>query len=376
MAHFPLLTFARLAWGDTLGTPGTPNLGLDTHTQNTLEWLLRAHDHSHGGGVSYGFSLRGGWLPAYRETTGYILTTFYRAARALQRPELADRATQMARWLVKVQNADGSFSNPKYGHEGIVFDTGQDLFGLVAAWKNTRDDTFLHAARRAGGWLVQVADADGVWTQFEHKNTPHVYNTRSAWALLRLNQIDPRDEWVRVARANLDWAVSHQHASGFFENNAFVLGDAPFTHNISYAICGLQESAWLLGDSVYEDAARRCSDATLALMAPDGFVPGQITPAGEPAATYSCLTGQCQLAIVWAKQYQLTGDTVHQEAATRSLRYVMARLRPHDGHPGVRGGVAGSFPVYGRYAPMSYPNWAAKFFLDAALLQRDWATTP
>jgi len=250
------------------------------------------------------------------------------------------------------------------------------LFGLVAAWENTREDVFLHAARRAGSWLAQVADADGVWTQFKHKNTPRVYNTRSARALLRLNQIDPRDEWVRVARANLDWAVSHQHASGFFENNAFMVGDAPFTHNISCAICGLQESGWLLGDSVYEDAARRCSDAALALMASDGFVPGQITPEGVPAATYSCLTGQCQLAIVWAKQYQITGNAAYQDAAIRSLRYVMARSRPHDSHPGVRGGVAGSFPIYGRYAPLSYPNWAAKFLLDAALLQRDWAAAP
>lgn len=376
MAPFPLLTFARLAISDSLATARTAQAPIDTHIQAVLDWLLRAHDQSHGGGVSYGFSLRGGWLPAYRETTGYILTTFYRAARSLQRPELAERATQMGRWLVKVQNPDGSFSNPKYGHEGIVFDTGQDLFGLVAAWENTRDDIFLQAARRAGTWLAEVADADGVWTRYEHKNTPHVYNTRSAWALLRLNQIAPRDEWVRVARANLDWAVSHQHSSGFFENNAFVLGDAPFTHNISYAICGLQESAWLLGDAGYEDAARRCSDATLALMAPDGFVPGQITPSGAPAATYSCLTGQCQLAIVWAKQHQLTGNPAYRDAAQRSLRYVMQRLRPNDPHPGVRGGVAGSFPVYGRYAPMSYPNWAAKFFLDAALLQRCWAPEP
>ena len=173
MATFPLLTFARLAWGDTLGFPKEVcDTKLATHTQATIEWLTRAHDRSNGGGVSYGFSLRGGWLPAYRETTGYILTTFYRAAYSLQRPDLADRATQMARWLVSVQNADGSFSNPKYGHEGIVFDTAQDLFGLVAAWENTREEAFLHAARRAGGWLIQVADADGVWTQFEHKNTP------------------------------------------------------------------------------------------------------------------------------------------------------------------------------------------------------------
>jgi hypothetical protein len=34
--------------------------------------------------------------------------------------------------------------------------------------------------------------------------------------------------------------------------------------------------------------------------------------------------------------------------------------------------VAGSFPIWGRYAPLSYPNWAAKFFVDALLLERKW----
>jgi len=372
MSKLPLWTFTRIALSDSFAPAASTAAPLAEHAHSTLDWLIRAHDATQQQGVSYGFSLRGGWLPAYRETTGYILTTFFRAARQFERPELAQRALQMADWLVSVQNADGSFSNPKYGHEGIVFDTGQDLFGLVAALEHTRDPRYMAAALKAGEWLVRVADASGVWTQFEHMNTPHVYNTRTAWALLRLHQIAPRDEWLRVAQANLDWATSHQHASGFFESNAFQVGDAPFTHNISYAICGLQESAWLLNAPGYAASARRCSDAALALMQADGFIPGQITPAGQPAARYSCLTGQCQLAIVWAKQYNLTGLATYREAAQRSLRYVMGRQRIHDAHLGIRGGIAGSFPVYGRYAPLSYPNWAAKFFLDAAMLQLEW----
>jgi hypothetical protein len=367
----PAIAFARIALSDAL-LPSEPSGSLDAHTQAALAWLERAHDQCQRQGVSYGYSLRGGWLGPYRETSGYILTTFYRAAEALGQPALAERATQIARWLVSVQNPDGGFSNPKYGPDGIVFDTGQDLFGLVAAWERTQQPEFLGAARRAGQWLVDVADGQGIWTRYEHKNTPHVYNTRTAWALLRLNQLDPNPEWVRVARANLDWALDNQQESGFFIHNAFEEGDAPYTHNISYAICGLQESAWLLQEPRYEAAARRCSEAVLPLMHASGFIPGQIDPNGQAVARYSCLTGQCQLAIVWAKQHQRGGEAHLQEAARRSLRFVMAHHRITDGHPGVRGAVAGSFPVYGRYAPMSYPNWATKFFVDAALMQRTW----
>ncbi len=372
---WPIATFGRICLSDALGTTQTVN-PLDTHLEAALAWLERAHDHAQQGGVSYGYSLRGGWLPPYRETSGYILTTFYRAADALQRPALAQRAEQVARWLVSVQNPDGGFANPKYGSDGIVFDTGQDLFGLVTAWERTKDPVFLAAAQRAGEWLVKVADERGIWTRYEHKNTPHVYNTRTAWALLRLNEVDPQPQWIRVARTNLDWALACQRPSGFFSHNAFVEGAAPYTHNISYATCGLQESGWLLDDRRYLAAAQRCSDAARALMRADGFVPGQIDPEGVPTASYSCLTGQCQLAIVWAKQFALTGGAELQSAAKQSLQFVMSHQRMHDNNPGVCGAIAGSFPVYGRYAPLSYPNWATKFFIDAALLQRSWAGKP
>jgi hypothetical protein len=34
------------------------------------------------------------------------------------------------------------------------------------------------------------------------------------------------------------------------------------------------------------------------------------------------------------------------------------------------GGIKGSLPIYGRYAPLQYPNWATKFFIDALLSKK------
>lgn len=349
----------------------------EVHLRAALEWLCRAQDESPDGGVSYGYSARGGWKDPYRETSGYILTTMYRAADALGDPTLADRALRIAHWLVDVQNADGAFANPNYGDEGIVFDTGQVLFGLVCAHERSADARFLEAATRAGRWLVDVADDDGRWTTHEHLDTPHAYNTRTAWALLALDRmlsdraLADRDH-RRVARANLDWAVECQQASGFFTNAAFVAGEHPYTHNISYTTCGLQESGWILDDDRYVTAARRCADAALALLRDDGFLPGQITSAGRPAARYACLTGICQFAIVWAKWFDVTGDAKYQVASRRALGFVMSRQDLTSANLGARGAIAGSSPIWGRYAPLSYPNWATKFFVDAALLQRGW----
>jgi hypothetical protein len=37
----------------------------------------------------------------------------------------------------------------------------------------------------------------------------------------------------------------------------------------------------------------------------------------------------------------------------------------------LRGAVAGSSPIFGRYMAFRYPNWAAKFFMDALMFRND-----
>jgi len=38
----------------------------------------------------------------------------------------------------------------------------------------------------------------------------------------------------------------------------------------------------------------------------------------------------------------------------------------------IRGAIKGSQPIWGRYAPFSFPNWPAKFFVDAMVLRNRW----
>lgn len=39
--------------------------------------------------------------------------------------------------------------------------------------------------------------------------------------------------------------------------------------------------------------------------------------------------------------------------------------------PDVHGALAGSFPVWGGYAPLQYPNRAVKFLADSLMLRDD-----
>ena len=62
----------------------------------------------------------------------------------------------------------------------------------------------------------------------------------------------------------------------------------------------------------------RCADAALGHLRDDGFLPGEITPEGEAAAGYCCLTGNCQFAIVWARLFERTRIEKYRRAALRS----------------------------------------------------------
>jgi hypothetical protein len=344
----------------------------DLHLLAAERWLCRAQDACAGGGVSYGYTLGRGWRDPYPETSGYIAPTFFRLA-ALRDPSYRLRARRIVDWLVRIQNADGSYANPRFGREGIVFDTGQVLFGLVSGWRCDRDPALLAAARRAAQWLCDSADGRLRWTRREHLQTPHVYNTRTAWALLEMDAEEPDGHRVAVARANLEWAVDEQRRSGIFDHCAFRAGSPPFTHTIAYASEGLLEAGLLLEEPRYVQAARRAADAALEHLRADGFLPSRIDVAGRARSATCCLTGNCQFAAIWGRLDELDPNQRYRGAACRALDYVLATQDLDSPYQGVRGGIAGSRPIWGRYAPLSYPNWAAKFFVDAMWMRRTWA---
>jgi hypothetical protein len=77
---FPVLPFGRRAMIDLFGRRGTAERP-DAHLMAAASWLARAQDMGVNGGVSYGYSLRGGWRAPYRETSGYIAPTFFDLAK-------------------------------------------------------------------------------------------------------------------------------------------------------------------------------------------------------------------------------------------------------------------------------------------------------
>jgi hypothetical protein len=361
---------------------GHPN---HLYLTEAIDWLCRAQDAVTGGGVSYGYDLRIGWLSPYPETTGYIIPTFLNYARrcadkgeAEEAERLRRRARRMADWLMTVQLESGAVQGGTLGREPqpTIFNTGQVLQGWCHAYREFQDEALLNSLVRAAHWLVAVQDEDGCWRRFMSPltlQTPATYNVRSASALLEAGLLLDDEGVRRAAIKNFDWALTQQRDNGWFDNNCLTDNHNPLTHTIGYTMEGLLDAAELCKDERYLKAVMRASGHLQTLVMENGFLSGRFDADWQAQVSWDCLTGACQIALVWFRLTEMTGKQEYREAAERLLGYVKRTQickpfasRAADREP-TRGGIKGSHPIWGGYDPFRYPNWTAKFFIDALL---------
>jgi len=352
------------------------------HLRAAIDWLCLAQDvrddKPDAGGVSAGWSFEDGWLPSYPETSGYIVETFLAAAQVLDRPDLIDRAQRIVDWELAIQRSDGAFPGHfgELGSQPVVFNTGQIMHGMLAGFVQLRRPECLEAALRAGNWLARVQDLDGCWRQFEHHGTQHTYNTRATWALLATALLAGDATLKTAAVRNLEWALAQQRESGWFGSNAFAPGRHPFTHTIAYAIRGLLECGVLLSSSRYVDAALKAARALARAQRADGWLAGTYDAAWAPRAAYCCLTGVAQMSINWTRCAQSAGAAELRGNARTALSFLKRRQRLADRDRVARGAIAGSSPIWGAYSRFEFPNWAAKFFADALMIDHNDRPVP
>ena len=366
---------ARLIAADILGQSEQQERSHREHLNAAIGWLTKAQDQRDGkpdaGGVSAGWSFEDGWLPSYPETSGYIIETFLAAAKLLQRPDLIDRAKRIIEWELSIQHQDGAFPG-HFGEPGstpVIFNQGQIMHGMLAGYLQLERRECLESAVRGGHWLARHQDPDGCWTKFEHHGVPHTYNTRGTWALLATGFVAGDKALVNAAVKHLEWAARQQIESGWFENNAFTPDRLPFTHTIAYAIRGFLECGVLLGEERYLDIAKQAAAAVARTQRADGWIAGTFDRDWRAGASYACLTGNAQMALDWIRLAQEGWGSDLRENARRAIGYVKRHQRTSHSDPTFDGAIAGSAPIWGRYSMFVFPNWAAKFFADALMME-------
>jgi uncharacterized protein YyaL (SSP411 family) len=338
-----------------------------------IRWLHRTHDSTGRRGCSKGYSLIKGWLPPYPETTGYIIGTLVSDTRRTGNRESLERAVEMADWEVEVQQADGGVMEGVFTGEhkpSTIFNTGMVMHGWLDLHEWSPRTEYLDAATRAGEYLRRNQDADGAWRgAVEHHGLPHTYCSRVSWALIRLGKATGDESYLDLASRQLDWVLQMQQENGWFASCNFKPGTDPNTHGIAYTLRGLLESAVLTGQDRYMEAVKHTSGPLIdCLETQGGRMPATFDSSWRPTARYDCLTGIAQLGGVWLRLYEVTGGDKYRDVGLRAVE-LAAGHQERSSWPPVDGALPGSYPVYGRYAPLQFPNWATKFLVDSLLIR-------
>ena len=349
----------------------------EVHLAGAMEWLCRSQDKTDDGSSAATYNLLLGWADAYPETTGYIIPTMYSYAKRTNRQSFANRATRMADWLCGIQNQTGSFPGG-VGTDGEpnVFNTGQIVFGLVDAYRQTGDESYKIAARNACDWLVDQQTSEGYWDTHDYGGEVHAYSTRISWALLEAGAVitDQTARYEGAARKNFDWAMDQQGPDGWFANASFHRGEAPYLHTIAYTIRGLLEGGLLLENQEIFAAASLSADKLLSIQQNTGILKGAYDSTWSPT-WYYCLTGNAQTAIIWLRLFDETGDREYLHAARQSIEF-LKRRQVLNGPDQISGSLPGSDPIVGPYMYLRYPNWGVKFFADALMLSEKHGKAP
>jgi len=349
------------------------NLDVNLHLRETADWLCRAQDHGNDRGVSYGAAFGEGFLTSYPETTGYIICTFLDFARHYRDETYRQRAIEMGEWEASIQMECGSPALYLGNPTPALFDAGMVLLGWASLYRETRSETFGRAGERAARWMTSLQEPNGHWIKGNDHGYAHptatLYNVKAGWGLAEMGAALGETAFIDAAVRNAEYTLTRQLPNGWYEDCCLLDPSQPLLHTIAYTMQGLVGIGKLTGRRQFIDAAAKTADSLIQLMDRDGYIPGKINRHFRGMANWCCLTGTAQTSIVCSELASFTGDPRYIEAAERANRYLMARHDISNADPSIRGGLAGSWPVWGQYGRFHVLNWAAKFFADALLLR-------
>jgi hypothetical protein len=75
------------------------------------------------------------------------------------------------------------------------------------------------------------------------------------------------------------------------------------------------------------------------------------------------------MAVQWFRLSAVAGDRDLLEAGRRATTFLKRMQDCATDNLNIRGALKGSHPIWGRYLFGTYPNWAAKFFMDALMME-------
>ncbi len=349
-----------------------PQEEIGSALHKAIRWLLRATERMDDDGFG-SFHLRSGWTTSYPETSGYIIPTLLKYGTKYPEKEAVNAAKRSADWLISIQKPSGGWQGMRMADNKpeVVFNTGQVIRGMNAAFRYFGEEKYLESAKKAADWLWKVQQDNGSWKKHALMEEERVYDSFVSVPLIETYRLSGEIKYRDAAARNLDWIINEkQLRNGWFEDcdNTVKHNDRPILHTISYTIDGLIDAGEMLGRDDYFKAGKKAAENLLKSFFSVGRMWGRYDCEWKGSEHFIC-TGGAQIAIIWLKIYGHTLEKYFLEAAGRMIDLlVYIQDRKDADNENTLGALPGSFPLWGKYEPFAFPNWATKFFADALML--------
>ncbi|MEI9475377.1 MAG: prenyltransferase/squalene oxidase repeat-containing protein [Deltaproteobacteria bacterium] len=371
---------ARVPLSQVVGRGADTTAGFSDgdHFMAAARWLASAQDAMRDGGVAAHFSLRKGWSSSYPETTGYLIPTFLRLAKEPGLETFEERGARAVEFLLRCQLPEGAFFGGRVKENTkrpSVFNSAQIICGLVAWHRHTKDQRVLDSAVRAGDWLVSVQDADGGWRRHVYHDVATSYTAHASCWLAELGEHTGEQRYRNAALRHLEWVLALvDPETGWFDRCGFTMQQhekrTAFTHTIAYTLSGVLMTSQILGIGEGIACVERAAGEVASRLELLRWLPGVLDSRWRRRANFACVTGTAQMGLIWMQLFEGCRDVRWMNAAMLAIDTVKSAQEMRAPAPGLLGGIPGSDPVWGDYMRLAYPNWAAKFFIDALLEKR------
>ena len=343
-------------------------------------WLGRAQDSTQDGGVAGRFRLVGGWSSSYPETTGYLIPTFLTIADVFADDAWLARAQRCVDFLLSIQLPSGAFPALEIADnrtEPSAFNSAQIAHGLHAWFRKTQDRRVLDPLARAARWVRDQQDQDGAWRQYVYQRVASAYSAHAACWMAEIGGDLEIPGLMTCAERNLRWVLQlRDPETGWIDRCGFTSADhaarRSHTHTIAYTLAGVLSMSERLQIDEGVAAVETAAERLLERLERSGSLPGVLDWRWRRQADYVCLTGAVQIALIWLRLAVRTHDLRLVNAAFKAIDEVKRAQATGAMPDGMRGGVPGSLPIGGDYIPYAFPNWAAKFFVDALCAKTAW----
>jgi len=368
-----IFTQIRYRFFDFTGKPKVANAPPASHLADALKWFNESLLPEGGGAAKYS-------MMTHQMSAGYPLTTATWAP-VLSRiqsyyPELYNQAIknpdtirELVNWVLRTQRRDGTFP-ASFGdfmnQPPRVFNNGQIIHGLLDYYNESGGNDLLEACVNSAEWLLKVQSGDGSWRQYTFHQLSS--NTLTAAALIRLAAITGEKKYETAGEKNIEFAIGLQNENGYFKGNGFDSNPSAFTITIAYAIAGILDAGILTGNEKWKNAALKGLVPVLNQVNANGFLVGELDENFQSASSFSCLPGNCLLAVNSYKLASLEENEGLKAKADLLTDYVKTKQLVSK-MPLLNGGISGSWPISGNYCSYEIPSWGVRYFAEALMMQ-------